>query len=314
MSQIDNTNSIHSASHDETETRKIGVHGAVELSFKLVEKNATLSEIKKRQLVYSLYCFRCLFDDELIKNPPAVLKAFNLVKGVNMPLKLDLYNLVYAVVSLKGASDILKAHWYASFAYCLLLEPPHESDVYVKVQKILTTDKVFKAVLYSDFSLYIRDSVEELEARDDMPHILINWYTPYIEYKHYRDSDDKTREEIKFLEWLKQGKFKQVYLGTEKLLDSLIDDDGILICNIASRVSLDGVLEEADRMALLNQTLALIESALERGSPKGMFLHYYAAIIHIAFKNNEAAKANLAACLELNPNFVLAQNMMKLIK
>ena len=314
MSEIQQDLPVKQTPPELSETHKIGVHSAVIKSFDLVKKATELSADKKRAIIYSLYCFRCLFDDELIKAVPSILAEFNLVKGIAMPEKLDLYDLVFAIVNLKGISVELKALWYAVFPYVMALDSPHDSSIYAKLLKLLTAPAVLKAVLYSEHSIYIKDSVEELEALGEIPSHIIDWYSHYIDFKHSRDDNGKTNEEIRFLDWLKDGRCKEVYVGTEKLLDTLFDDDGILICNIAARVSLDGIENENDRLIHLKQTLSLIESALERGSYKKIYLHYYAAIIHIALKNSDGAKANLAACLELNPNFPPAKNMLPLVK
>jgi len=297
-----------------SETHKIGIHSAVVKSFDLIKKSKDLDFDTKREIIYSLYCFRCLFDNELTQNPPAILAEFDLAKGQVMPKKLDLYKLVLQVVSLKSASTKLKALWYASFAYVLALDSPHCDNTYAKLQKILTADTVLYTLLYSPHSIYIKDSTEELEALGEVSHPVIDWYSHYINYKHKRDETGRTREEVRFLDWLKEGRCQEVFAGTEKLLNTLFDDDGILICNIAARVSLEGIENESERLEFLKQTLSLIESAIERGSYKKIFLHYYAAIIHIALKNSDGAKANLAACLELNPNFAPAKNMLRLVK
>ena len=304
-------NQNSNTSLQESQAQQVGIDECIRLSLTLIDADKKLTLDKKRSIIYSLFCFRCVFDDHLIQNPSPLFTQYNLVKGAVMPEKMDLYPLVHAIVSLPTCDNHLKALWYISFTYVLLLHAPHEENLYDDIYDLLCCPSVWDSVLATPYSIHLRDSVEELAAEADMPPRIIDWYSPYIAYKHQRDENGATREERKFLDWLAKGKFNDVFVGTEKLLDVLPDEDGILICNIAARISLENVVEQSAKLALLKETLALIESALERGSNKKLFLHYYAALAHIALQNNDAATANFSACLEIKPDFTPALNMLK---
>jgi len=295
-----------------SEIEKVGIDEAVRLAFKAVDR-AKIPAEKKRQILYSLYTLRRVFDNAEPAYVRPLLEKHRLVKGGSFPEKLDLYPLVFEAVSLNAADTPLLAAWYVTFPYVMLLGAPHDADIYAALQDVLCTEEVFEAVLDSPYGVYVRDSIEELEMQADIPAQLTEWYAPYIAYKNERDDEGKSREEKRFLKWLGEGRFGEVYAGTEKLLDTFPDDDGILLCNVAARISLENVFEESARHALLKETLSLIESALERGSERKIYFYYYAALAHLGLQNKDAAEANFAACLEIKPDFEPAKAMMRIM-
>ena len=360
-----------------SDTERVGIADAVLTAYDAIDRS-DLPDEKKRNLLFSVYSFRCLFDNKemtyihpilkkyactfscaLKKHPlypkhraefeqvafdktTAIpygglyvkdgadyvvrfdagspvwqeLKRSGKLSGIDttIPEKFDLYQMTYEIISLNTADTGLKALWYLTFPYAMLLGAPHNPDLYEILFETLARREIFRAVIESPHSIYVRDSENELRAEEGIPAPAVAWYLPYLAYKNEKDEAGASREEKRFQAWLGAGKFYEVYAGTEKLLDTFPFDDGLLICNIASRISLHpAATDDTVRQNLLKETLALIESALQRGSEKKLFLLYYAGLAHLGLHNKEAALYNFIACTELNPNFQPAKVMIKAI-
>ena len=356
-----------------TEAEKVGIAKAVLLTFDAIDRS-DLDDEKKRNLLFSVYSFRCLFDNKEMSYIHPVLKKYRCTFSCKLnahpfykenlsefkkieqekttvipygglyvrdgddyavrfdagspvwqalkdcgklaenektvPEKFDLYEMVLEIIRLNTADNVLKALWYLCFPYVMMLGAPHNAEIFEALHNLLVQSEIFLTVLDNPHSVYVRDSAAELMATDEIPSPVVEWYLPYISFKNEKDKNGVSREEKRFQRWLAAGRFAEVYTGTEKLLDTFPDDDGILLCNLAARVSLDSAVEEGARRALLIETLALINSALERGSEKKVFLLYYAGLAHLGLKNTDAALDNFRLCEDFNPDFKPAKIML----
>ena len=353
-----------------------GINYAVKLSYSAIDKSGIKSE-HKRDLLFAVYSFRCLFDNEEMLYINPILKKYEctfetdvtdhpdfnehkdefaslirekkpyaphggiIVYGdgapklrfdagsevweklvdagritgnaATVPQKPSLYRTVLDVVSLKTANDELKAMWYLVFPYIMLIDAPHETEVYYKLKEKIFTEKVFDAVLNSRYGVGVADSVQELWAAE-MPNTVVDWFLPYIEYKNEKNEKGVSRDVERYQKWLAAGRFSEVFAGTEKLLDTFPDDDTLLLTNIASRISLDTVKNEDEREKLLENTIEIIEGVLSEPNEKKAFFLYYHALALIGLKRLDEALDKLDETLDFNPHFESALLMKRAIK
>ncbi len=354
-----------------------GINYTVQLSYAAIDGSG-LSYKHKREILFAVYSFRCLFDnEEMLKIDPTLKKygctfeaevtahpdygthkaefesiiaakgayaphggillygkdgrptlrfdagsevwgklvANGKITGDNasVPIKPSLYRAALDVVSLKGASDELKAMWYLIFPYVMLIGAPHESEIYYKLKEKLCTDKVFDAVLSSRYGVGVADSVKELWAAE-MPNTVIDWLAPYIEYKNEKNEKGVSRDVARYQKWLAAGRFAEVFAGTEKLLDTFPDDNTLLLTNIAARISLDTVKNNDEREKLLENTIEMIESVLSEPNEKKAFFLYYHALALVGLKRLDEALDKLDETLDFCPNFESALLMKRAIK
>lgn len=353
-----------------------GINYAVKLSYSAIDKSGIKNE-HKRDILFAVYSFRCLFDNEEMLQINPILKKYEctfetelsahpcyekhgdefakilrekkpyaphggiivygdgapklrfdagseiwekLVSsgritgiGATVPQKPSLYRAVLDVVSLKTATDELKAMWFLVFPYIMLIDAPHETEVYYKLKEKILTEKVFDAVLNSRYGMGVADSVQELWAAE-MPNTVVDWFTPYIEYKNEKNEKGVSRDVERYQKWLAAGRFSEVFAGTEKLLDTFPDDDTLLLTNIAARISLDTVESVEEREKLLNDTIEIIEGVLSEPNEKKAFFLYYHALALVGLKRLDEALDKLDETLDFNPRFESALLMKRAIK
>ncbi len=304
------------------ECEKTGFNFAVKLSYSLTDKS-NLPQNLKRDMIFSLHCFRSVFGDTGEVYPNPVLKKYALEaiieKGsipadmLDAPQKLTLYETVYNIVSMNTATDELRAAWFLIFPYVIALDAPHEQELYYKIRELIFTEAVFEKVLESRYSIYTADSVQELWALD-MPNLIVDWMLPYIEYKNEKNAKGVSRDVERYQKWLASGRFADVFEGTEKLLDTFPDDETLLLVNIASRISLDKSVHKDDHQKLLQETVNLIDSVLERPTQKKAFFLYYCGLAYLGLKRVDEALDKFNECLDVCPNFESAHMMIRAIK
>ena len=350
-----------------------GINYTVQLSYSAIDESGISFE-NKRDLLFAVYSFRCLFDNEEMLHIDPVLKKYNctfstqlknhphydkaefdelisqksqyaphggiIVYTTDGPVlrfdagshiwehfveegkitgigatavqKPSLYRTVLDIVSLKKASAELKAMWFLIFPYIMLIGAPHETDIYYKLKEKLLCPAVFDAVLSSNYSMGVADSVEELEAQE-LPTVVVEWFAPYIEYKNAKNDKGVSREVERYQKWLAAGRFTEVFAGTEKLLDTFPDDNTLLLTNIAARISLDTAGSNEERERLLLDTIEMIEGVLSEPNEKKAFFLYYHALALIGLKRLDEAIDKLDETLEASPNFESAMLMKRAI-
>jgi len=294
-----------------SQSTAVGIDETVSLSFVAIDTSKELSLPQKRTLIYSLLSFNCVFNADIIKDYTPLLKKYNLTKGAVMPVKEELYSMVLSIINLSTSDTYLKALWYITFSYLLLLNPPHNLTAFNKIKKTLITKIILKEVLNSKYSVLIKDTIEELESDTEIPPSVIEWLTHYITFKQSKNAKGATKEEERFLLWLQSGRFKEVFFGTEKYLDSYPDDSGVVVCNIAARISLDeSIVPVLEREEFLKSTLTLIHTALESNNNKKVYLNYYAGLTNLALSNKDIAIEYFNRCLELKKDFEPAKKML----
>lgn len=292
---------------EQSASARLGIDYGIKLSYAAVDKSDAEN---KRDILYSLLCFGCMFDDAFAADPDPVLKKYDCLSKPE-PKKLDLYTLAYTVVTLpadKERSRELKKTWYMLFGYMLIADPPHDEDVYDKLRALLHTPDVFEDVLQSRYSAYIPATGEEAEGQGMSP-LAARWYAPYQDYCAERDASGKTRETRACEKLLAAGDFAAVLTRAERLLAAFPDDIHIALVDIAARVSLYGVADKVQRTALLKDTLSLIDDYA--GVSSSPYFLYYRGLTLLGLMDTAGARDAFTACLEIDPHFSLAELMLK---
>ena len=290
--------------------KHLGIADTIALTLSTIDTAEELSDTQKREMLYSTIALSRIFD---IPTPPKFLQKYGLIKGEKLPSKLELYELVYKINTLKNATLELKALWYINFMHILCMEPPHDAELYDKLLNLLSCEPVLECVLQNTFSVYLPNSTQELECIDNFPHIAIDWLSDYIAYKGEILDGGFSRDEERYKKWLSEGRFTKVFIGTEMFLDSFPDNDSMLLLNLAARTSLEGALDENTRKDILIETLDIIDDRLAQTgaqSEKTPYFYYYKALAHIGLHELEKAKS----ALNKTPNFDPAIKLLKAIQ
>jgi len=274
-----------------------------------INLSAKINLKSKRQLLYSLYTLHSVFMPEVINEQFEFLRKYDLLKGAKMPNKLLPQDCMAKICKLADVD--FKTLAFFNMQYILLIDAPHNATIFERLKKELLTDKIFVKAILLPISIFTPNSIEEFEAQESIPPTLKEWFSPYIQYKNTRLSSGITRDEEKYLLWLKEGKFDFVLQGTEKLLDTFPDEDGIIICNLAARSSMQGIEFAHQRQNLLNESLQIAQDAINRNSKKSYIFYYYRALSYIGLKDNANAKNSLSSSLKLNDEFAPAIELLK---
>ncbi|MCI8458555.1 MAG: hypothetical protein HFE46_02670 [Clostridia bacterium] len=286
---------------------RVGIDYAIKLSYTAVDKS---DRADKRDLIYSLLCFGCMFDEAFAAQPDPVVKKYGCLSAPE-PQKMDLYALAHTIVSLEMPADRQKevrANWYMLFAYVLLSGAPHDEQLYDDLCERLQTPEVFAAVLSSRYSVYIPATAEEAQAQG-APSLLAAWYAPYQRYCCERDEKGVTRETAECKRLLALGKFDDVLLRCERLLAAFPDDEQIALTDIAARVSLSGATDSKSRTALLKDTLSLIDDYADISD--NVYFTYFRGLTLLGLMDTVGARNAFTACLQQDASFESAALMLK---
>lgn len=287
---------------------RVGIDYALKLSFSAIDRSDCAF---KRDALYSLVCFGCMFDSSYATEPDPIIRKYDCLT-LPEPKKLDLYELAYTVLTLSGISDEtrteLKKSWYLTFAYVIIGEAPHSPELYSLIRELTHTKENFAAVLSSRYSVFIPATVEELRAQG-ASELLVDWYEPYLEYCSARDEKGVTRETAECKRLLALGQFDDALLRSERLLASFPDDFEIAVTDIAARVSLSGATDKQSRDALLKDTLSLIDDYIDVAP--GQYFRYYRGLTLLGLMDIEGAREEFELCLKHDPSFELAAFMIK---
>ena len=284
-----------------------GIDYAIKLSYSAV--NAS-DRNDKRDLLYSLACFGCSFDDCFATDPDPILLKYDCLKYPE-PKKFDLYELARIMVTLSSATLELKQNWFTLFGYVLLCDAPHDVDIYEFLCDTLHTEEVFAEVLRSKYSVYVLPTVEELEAQG-FPSLLVRWYAPYLSYCAETVEHGITRETAECRRLMQLGDYETALIRCERLLAAFSDDIQIVLTDIAVRTSLSSTTDRESRETILKETLEIIDQYIDssEGNPR-LYLRYYRGLTLLGLMDPVGARSEFNTCLNDDPSFELAKLMLK---
>lgn len=295
-------NSANNEQKQASPTHTLGIDYAIKLSYTAVDKSELSN---KRDVIYSLACYGCMFDDIYATDPDPILKKYHCF-CMPEPNKLDLYELAYTMVTLSDDTE-LKKSWFIAFAYVIISNAPHDPELFDKLREILHTEEVFKAVLQSRYSVYILPTQEELAAQG-ASQLLLQWYTPYLNYCAERDGNGVTREVNECKRLLALGNFNDALIRAERLITAFPDDLNAAVTDVAARVSLSSATDEASRKQLLTETLEIIDDYLPYA--QNQYFRYYRGLTLLGLMDAVGARREFEECLAADPKFELAKLMI----
>lgn len=296
---------------DEKKEQKAVVTAGIDYAIKLSYSAVNASDrTDKRDILYSLACFGCTFDDCFATDPDPILLKYDCLKSPE-PKKLDLYELARIMVTLSSATLELKQNWFTLFGYVLLCEAPHDVETYEFMCDALHTEEIFKEVLRSKYSVYVLPTVEELTAQG-FPTLLVRWYAPYLSYCAERNDQGITRETAECRRLMQLGDYDTALIRCERLLAAFTEDIQIVLTDVAVRTSLSGVTDKKERVSLLRETLEIIDQYLDlcEGNPH-LYLRYYRGLTLLGLMDTVGARSEFESCLEEDSKFELAKLMLK---
>ncbi len=286
---------------------QIGLNECYERSLVEIDGWKCDDEIK-RNAMYSLLCFRSLFDNVKIQTPSHYLTKYNCLSAPE-PKKFDLIDLVYDIV--KGANTRLRALWYVCFPVLILIETPFTPCQIDLLKKELCYDEVFSAVIKLTYSKLIPDSEREM-AELGYPSVLIEWYEPYLDYEFTRDDNGVMRCVTACKNLLASGEFDECLLRAEKLLATFPDDIELLLCDVAARVSFGGVTSKESRQKLMQETLELADEGISVSHGKHkLYFTYYKGLTLLGLGDEKGCRQQMNECLANDENFELAKFILK---
>lgn len=292
---------------EQSAAQKVGVDYAVKLSYAAADASDLAN---KRDVVYSLLCFGCMFDDAFATDPDPIVRKYDCLSAPE-PKKIDLYALALTLVTLPAEQERrreLEKSWFMLFGYVLAADAPHDPDLFAKLKERLHTPRVFEDVLQSRYSVYIPATEEELAAQN-APSLLVQWYAPYLAYCAERDEKGCMRYTRECHRLLARGDYEELLLRAEQLLAAFPDDTQVALADVAARVSLSGATSKEARTALLQDTLSLIDEYIDV-SPS-LYFRYYRGLTLLGLMDAVGARREFEACLAADPSFELAALMLK---
>ncbi len=310
------------------------------LSLSVIDR-CNAEEAQKRAMLYSMYSFASLYEEELILKPDGILvkhgicftaeweggeiakdcvlieedgkkllrydvggETYKRLRGDEPPpTKLGLYEMALKIITCSAATDELRTMWFIYLPFIPLTGAPLDRDSYTQLKKELLNEKVYADALASRYSDMIYDSAKEMVLGGVDP-VVTDWYIEYVEWKNVKTEKGVSREVEKYQKFLARGDFEYVLKGTEKLLNTFPTDREIILLNVASRVSLG-----KRNKKLLEDALLLIDEALRRGSAKKEYFLYYKGLCKLGLGLVDEA-TELFTALDKDYHFELATFML----
>jgi len=316
------------------------------LCFSVIDRS-NQDEDTKKSLLYSMYSFASLFDEEFVLNPDKILFKHGICfskeytegeeifkdsvvveeKGKKFlrydlggeaysklsnkfeptPKKLGLYEMAYKIITCSASTDELKTMWFIYLPFIPLTSAPLDHEYYALLKKELLCEKIYQSALNSKYSDMIYDSIKEMVLGGVDP-VIVDWYVEYVDWKNVKNEKGVSREVEKYQKFLAKGDFEYVLKGTEKLLNTFPTDQEIILLNVASRVSLG----KRD-LKLIKEALIIIEETLKSGAKKTEYFLYYKGLCLLALNKTEEA-TEIFTTLVKDYNFELATFMLNALK
>ena len=277
------------------------------MSYNRIDKS-DLEECEKRDILYSLYCFRCVFDDEELKRASAVLVKYGVSfvfkdkpdgEGVieisennKKAYKFDVGSPAFALAVKNGGVD-------ARFASL-----PQKLTLYELPNKIVDlpgADDELKAMWYIYFPYVILmgapveyDLYEALKAKLCNPGVfsrvldsryaenmfvtreemigehplIVDWYGDFIDWKNEKTEKGVSRATAHIQKKLALGDYSYVMRESDRMLDCFPDDEELLLLNVAGRMSLCASVDFETRVKMLSENYKIINDAILSGNLK----------------------------------------------
>lgn len=284
-----------------------GLDALTVMTYNRIDKSdLTFSE--KRDALYSMYCFRCVFDDSELKRASAILTKYGvsfvvadkvpqqgvieIKDGERTAYKFDAGSPAFAAAVRSGAITGEKAVMPQKLT---LFELP------LKIISLPDADDDLKALWYIYFPYVIlmgapveHDIYDKLKqklcnpgvfgrvmesrysenmfvTREEMSgeHPLIcDWYGEFIDWKNKKTEKGVSRAVAFIQKKLALGDYDYVMRASERMLDCFPDDEELLLLNIAGRMSKCASADFETRVRLLSENFSIINDVITTGKPE----------------------------------------------
>lgn len=274
------------------------------LSYGRVDKSELPYE-KKRDILYSMYCFRCVFDNEELKRVSNTLTKYGISfvsakkpqgEGVveitdkdRLVYKYDVGSPAYALAVKNGnitGSNAIMPQKLTLFELPLEIIATDDKNDELKAMWLIYFPYVILMGAPIEYDLFdkLKETVNNpgvfsaaLQSkysetiyctREEMSgeHPLIaDWYGPFIDWKNEKTEKGVSRITAFIQKKLALGDYDYVMRMSERLLDCFPDDRELLLLNIAGRMSACASVDFETRVKLLAENFRIINDALTLG-------------------------------------------------
>lgn len=327
-----------------------GLDYCVKLTYSATDKS-DLSVQEKRNILYSAYCFRCIFDnDELKRASNALIKngvsfvykdkpsgegVVEIDAGDKTAYKIDVGSPAYAEAVKSGAITgefAVMPEKLTLFELVLAAVSLNTATAELKANWFINLPFLFylgapvefdlfeeiKKKVYSDevFNLVLESKYSDniYYCREEMidEHPLVaDWYTPFIDWKNELTEKGVSRITEFVQKKLALGDYKYVMDTTERLLDCFPDDEEILLLNVAGRMSLCASVDFETRVKMLGENFKIVNEAIMNKAKKYVYFLYYRGLTRLGMQDPGNAEADFRSCVELDPKFEPAIMMLR---
>ena len=329
-----------------------GLSKLVRCSYIAVD-NSNLSLLEKRNLLFSLYSFRCLFDNKELYRVSKILVKY----GCSFICSASYRNTkgVYEVVDGKGIKHykfdagsplfikFLKEKKLGKFSSI-----PQKLTLFEMVYACITlptATHALKALWYSYFPYVflvaptehdLYDRIKEILCTEKVFQSVINseegdniyvdeedirednpllkdWFASFIAYRREKH-DGTARYNERLLAIMKEGNFRKVMELSDLFLAAYPDDEDLIINNVTARLALCASAEGKEREQLLNLNLSIINDALASTIDNQSEFLYFLGMTKLGLQDIVGAIADFEASLKADPENENAQKMLDGIK
>lgn len=284
-----------------------GLDALTVMTYNRTDKSS-LSFAEKRDILYSMYCFRCVFDDSELKRASNILIKYGvsfvfadkpdgdgvteITDGDKKAYKFDVYSPAFEAAVRNKIITGEKAKLPQKLT---MFELP------LKVVSLDDADDDLKALWYIYFPYVIligapieHDLYEQLKqklcnpgvfhkvlgsrysenmfvTREEMSgeHPLVcDWYGEFIDWKNQKTEKGVSRGVAFLQRRLALGDYDYVMRESERMLDCFPDDEELMLLNIAARMSKCASVDFETRVKLLSENFSLINDIITSGNVK----------------------------------------------
>ena len=284
-----------------------GLDNLALMSYNRIDKS-DLPYDKKRSMLYSVYCFRCVFDNAELNRVSAVLTKYGVSfvypekpegDGVIAVSAKDRTAYKFDVGSPAFAAAVRAGRIQGENAVIpdklSLFELPYETvslknaDDELKAMWYIYFPYVFLMGAPVEYDLYeklkeklfnpgvfhcvmqSRYSENMFITREEMSgeHPLVaDWYGAFIDWRNEKTEKGISRATVFIQRKLALGDYDYVMRASERMLDCFPDDEELLLLNVAGRMSACASVDFETRVKLLSENFRIINDALTSGNLK----------------------------------------------
>lgn len=325
-----------------------GLSKLIRKSYAAVDQS-NLDVNEKRNLLFSLYSFRCLFDNKEMYRLSKILLDYGCSFVCSQAYKNQ--KGVYEIKDGKGKTfykfdagspvfiKLLKEKKLRKFASI-----PQKLTLFEMVYACITLNSAtnaLRALWYAYFPYVflvapiehdLYDRIKEILCTDKIFGLVLNtqegdniyvdeedirednpilkdWYAPFIAYRREKP-DGTARYNERLLTIMKLGDFRKVMELSDLFLAAYPDDEDLLINNVTARLALCASAKGKEREDLLKLNLSVINDALASSVNNQASFLYFSGMTKLGLKDVDGAEKDFEATLKADPSYDNALKML----